>query len=94
MKKGSFKMKKFSGFGNSPMKNDGAKTLAKAGTKTLKKERKAMGYKAKGTNLKTGETTYKTGYSFDDAFADARKSSKETFVWKDKKYHTKTKEEI
>jgi len=55
---------------------------------------KAMGYKAKKTNLKTGETTYKAGYSFDDAFADARKSGKKSFTWKGKKYHTKTKEEI
>ena len=54
---------------------------------------KAMGYKAKKTDLKTGETTYKAGYSFDDAFADARKGGKETFTWKNKKYNTKTKGE-
>jgi len=55
---------------------------------------KVMGYKAKKTNLKTGETTYKAGYSFDDAFSDARKSGKKSFTWKGKKYTTKTKEEI
>jgi len=52
---------------------------------------KAMGYKAKGTNLKTGETTYKGGYSFDEAFADAKKGGSKEFTWKGKKYNTKTK---
>ena len=34
------------------------------------------------------------GVSFNDAFKKARKSKDSVFVWKGKKYHTKTKEEV
>ena len=86
-KSSGFRMGGYSYPGTSPvMKNDDAVIEAATGV--------APSIKVKKTDLKTGETTYKTGYSFDDAFADARKSGKKYFTWKDKKYHTKTKEEI
>tara|TARA_R100001440_G_scaffold63623_1_gene83888 strand:+ start:471 stop:668 length:198 start_codon:yes stop_codon:yes gene_type:complete len=52
---------------------------------------KAMSMKAVMTNKKTGDKTYKGGYSFDEAFADAKKSGAKEFTWKNKKYTTKTK---
>ena len=61
---------------------------------------KTMGWKAQGTKLtKKGEkkathTEFKGGYTFGDAFSTARKGGFETFTWKGKKYHTKTKEEV
>ena len=57
-------------------------------------------WKAQGTKLtKKGEpkatnTEFKGGYTFDDAFATARKQGFKTFDWKGKSYHTKTKEEV
>ena len=57
-------------------------------------------WKAQGTKLtKKGEpkatnTEFKGGYTFDDAFATARKQGFKTFDWKGKSYHTKTEEEV
>ena len=53
--------------------------------------KKVMGIKAKMKDFKTGETTYKGGYTFDEAFADARKSGAKEFTYKGKKYNTKLK---
>ena len=47
--------------------------------------------KAVMTNKKTGDKVYKGGYSFDEAFADAKKGGSKEFTWKGKKYNTKTK---
>ena len=77
-----YKMKGMS-FGNSPIEQKES-TSNNTGT---------MRAKMKKTNKETGETIYDDGYSFGEAFADARKSGKKTFTWKSKKYNTKTKEE-
>ena len=47
--------------------------------------------KAVMTNKKTGDKVYKGGYSFDEAFSDAKKSGSKEFTWKNKEYNTKTK---
>ena len=60
-----------------PMKKDGGKTYT------------AM---ARGENKVTGDLEY-VGGSFDQAFADARKSGARTFTYGGKKYNTKMKGE-
>ena len=78
-KRSGFKMGGYSYPGTSPMKQS---------------------WKAQKTNLtkewepKATSTEFTGDYTFDDAFATARKQGFKTFDWKGKSYHTKTKEEV
>ena len=88
---GPFKMKKFPGFGNSPMKQEKLvatkqKKLVAARLMTEKdfKENRASGF------VKDGKLhAFKSGISFDDAFRSAKDAKVDHFYWRGGKKTTK-----
>jgi hypothetical protein len=95
-KKSGFKMKGWSPFTQKSMRElRSNKTMQE-----LQSQKTTHGLKSQKTKLtKKGEskatnTSFGGGYTFDDAFATARKQGFKTFDWKGKSYHTKTKEEV
>ena len=80
---GPFKMKKFPGFGNSPMKQEKL-VAARLMTEKDFKENRASGF------VKDGKLrAFKPGISFDDAFSSARDAKVDHFYWRGSKKTTK-----
>ena len=80
---GPFKMKKFPGFGNSPMKQEKVVARLMLTEADLKKNR-ASGFTKDG-KLRA----FKSGISFDDAFRSAKDAGVDHFYWRGSKKTTK-----
>ena len=71
-----------------PFKMKGWSPFAQKQSKGFKTGKKVEGF----IGLKPSEET--DAMSFDEAFRNARDKGVQEFIWKGKKYHTKTKEEV
>lgn len=105
----AFKMKGWSGMQSSPMKQISQEDIAAAkkraphryhglsdddvkrilGKNKKRKERSAK-YKPGSSEKRSSDNS---NMSFGDAFKTAKKAGKTEFTWKNKKYHTRTREE-
>ena len=83
---GPFKMKKFPGFGNSPMKQRGKEKLVatRLMTEADFKEDRGSGF------IKDGKLrAFRSDISFSDAFRSARNAGVDHFYWRGSKKTTK-----